>query len=346
MRRILTGLKGLRPLAEIGRRSRAAIAGHLPVDMQRRRYGDGANNVEPSAVVAKILRGEGETYTGTSADLERIAEHFYRYKQSAAAYERSYRSLKKEIKKLRKHTPVSRSPAELVSVAGKPSIIVASMPKAGTKYVGSTIAGTLGYLKNRSLYTGKFPTNMVLPHMAREFARGGMVVSAHVQGSPTNMRTLLDAGIDRMVLHVRDPRATLYSRFHYARWREILRRRFGEAFFNLSDEDQIDRHIEDFFVKSVDWLTEWVDYLDSDPEMRVLVTTHEQLARDEGAFFRSIFEFYGLAPYGLKAASKDRQRNFRSGSPTEWRENIAPAQIERMTAMIPERVFQRFGWTP
>lgn len=289
-------------------------------------------------IVAEILRGEGDEPTGTPADLERLKWRFYGYKKS-------YMTLKKEVKQFRKHQPLCRTEEELAAIADKPSVIVASLPKSGTKYVGSTLSRTLGYdNRDRSLCSGSFPNNMILPHMAAEFALGGMALSAHIQCTPANMAALLEAGIDRMVLHVRDPRATLYSWAHYVRKRDFLHQKFGDKFFSLSEEEQIDRHIDDFFAKSVRWLTEWSAYLDSDPEMQVLVTLHEQLAHDEHAFFRAIFEFYGFSPDALKTAPKDQRMNFRSGSTTEWRENIAPAQTERMTAMIPKRLFDRFGW--
>jgi hypothetical protein len=159
------------------------------------------------------------------------------------------------------------------------------------------------------------------------------------------MSTLLASGIDKMVLHVRDPRATVHSWMHYFRERPGLRKRQSDEFYSLPDDEQLEYHIDTFFNYSIRWLGEWSDYLDKDPKMKVLITSHEQLATDERALFQSIFDFYGITTEVLRFPFKDARRNYRSGSPTEWRTHTSQANITRMTELIPERFFLRYGWT-
>ncbi|MBM3542920.1 MAG: hypothetical protein FJX44_00200 [Alphaproteobacteria bacterium] len=303
---------------------------------------------QAAALVDSLLRAGGEEPSGTVKDWKRLRSQFTRYKRLAeerGTIARELKALKSELQDQKKYGMLHRNFEEISELAKKPSIVVASLPKAGTKYVGSTIAQTLAYAKPAKLYRGNFPNNTVNPRMARNFGLGGLVASVHIQCTPENMTTLLAAGIDRMVLHVRDPRATAYSWMHYCRSKPGLQKRLSQEFYSLSDDEQLEYHIDTFFKLSLKWLLEWSDYLDEDPRIKVLITSHEQLATDEHAFFQSIFDFYGITPEEFHLAPKDKLRNFRSGRPSEWRQHISPANIARMTELIPEHLFQRYGWT-
>lgn len=297
-------------------------------------------------VLSEILRREGDQPTGTPADLQRLQEHFRRYKQVAQESRESYRQLKREVAPLRKVTKRELTPEQIEALRGKPSIFIATLVKSGTKYIASTVGKSLGYQRGRSLYKGRFPTNTVMRHMAEDYALGGLAGAGHLQGSPENIRILREAGLTKLVLHVRDPRAALNSYLHYFRKRPVLRARAPEGFDSLTDEEQLNYHIDRYYKNALRWLSEWLDYIAGDPEIEVHITTYDLLVADETALFQSIFDFYSVQPKRLERPPKDAQRNFRSGRTDEWRETISPAQIERITAMIPERLFKRFGWAP
>lgn len=298
--------------------------------------------LSPEIVVREILRSEGDKPSGTAADLERIREYFYRFKEAKTAYH----AIKQEVVTLRSVTKRPLTPREIEALRDKPSIFVATLVKSGTKYINSTIGETLHYKRGRSLYQGRFPINNVRRAIAEDFAVGGLAGAGHLQASPENMRLLYEVGIRKLVLHVRDPRATLYSYMHYFRKRSALLSRGKQGFESLSDEQQVDYHIDHFYTDSLRWLNEWANYLDSDPPIQVLVTNYRRLVNDENAPFRSIFDWYGIRPRRLRRPPKDAQRNFRSGRRDEWREAMAPQQVDRVTSLIPERLFDRFSWTP
>jgi hypothetical protein len=282
------------------------------------------------------------------AALRRAKKRYDRYSETPGAlsrYQKILEVLKTEFVQFRKHAPVRRPIWS--SRAALPSIIVASLPKSGTKYISSTIKQTLDCRLKRSLYKGRFPRNTVLPHMAAEFAKGGLVLACHLSCSGDNMRVLAEHGLKKLVLHVRDPRACAYSWFHYYRQKPTILARAKpspEAFLALSDEQQIEHHIGAFFANCVAWLSAWSDFLDANPDTQILVTSHDRLATDPQGFFEEILQFYGIAADRVLQPMKDAGVNFRSGDRSEWRRSIAPAQIERMTAMMPQRLFDRFGW--
>ncbi|MBM3542902.1 MAG: hypothetical protein FJX44_00110 [Alphaproteobacteria bacterium] len=290
----------------------------------------------------EILRSEGVRPTGTDADIKKIRECLSRLKEDKSAYQ----ATKQNVLILRAVTKRPLTSRQIEALRDKPSVFVASLVKSGTKYMNSTVGETLRYPRGRSLYSGRFPENAVRQDIAEDFAVGGLAGAGHLQASPENMRLLNEVGIRKLVLHVRDPRAALYSYMHYFRRRSALLSRSKQGFESLGDEQQIDYHIDHFYMDSLRWLTEWADYLAIDPPIKVLVTDHGELVSDEDSLFWSIFAWYGVRPRRLRRPPKDVQRNFRSGSTDEWRASMSPQQIERATSLIPKRLFDRFGWTP
>jgi len=173
------------------------------------------------------------------------------------------------------------------------------------------------------------------------------MLACHLSCNEDNIRILTDHGLNRLVLHVRDPRACTYSWFHYYRQRPTILARAKpspEAFLALSDEQQIDYHIASFFTNCIEWLIAWSDFHDAIEDMQILVTSHDRLAMDPDGFFKEIFAFYDIDTDRVLRAPKDAKVNFRSGLSDEWRQSIAQTQIARMTEMMPDRLFDRFGW--
>jgi hypothetical protein len=184
--------------------------------------------------------------------------------------------------------------------------------------------------------------------MAHDFLRGGMISSSHLQADEFNIRMMKDIGITRGVLQFRDPRAALYSEFHYFVDHEMYRRynpTNGDAFLKLNKDEQLAYHLKRFYEPLVEWISAWVDVLDMDSELDFLVTTHEELAADEQELFRRILAFYGIEA-SLKTAEKNYDTHFRSGSNTEWRTELPSTLIETLNAQIPQRLWDRFGWVP
>lgn len=306
-----------------------------------------------SCRIAEALHREGEVATGTAEDVERLTAHYTIYRgaydqlsSQLSGYKENCFKLRKELQAFRKHAPLNRTPEQLAVVADKPSIIVATLPKSGTKYIGSTLSKTLGYNKTRSLYRGTFPTNIILPEMASEFAQGGMAFTGHIRADRDNMDMLRAHGLNKIVLHVRDPRACLYSWSHFFLTKKGLLAKVDEEFAALPFEQQVDHHIDSFFIDAVQWLRLWAEFLSHTQKMQVLVTSHDQLVSDEQSFFKSIFDFYDAKCDELVSAPKDNRTNFRSGDSQEWRKKLTKKQRDRMMAIIPRSLYERFGWTP
>ncbi|MGH6792429.1 MAG: hypothetical protein ACRECF_06800, partial [Methyloceanibacter sp.] len=222
------------------------------------------------------------------------------------------------------YRPRALSSAEIEALADKPSIIVATLPYADTKCVCQSLALTLGYEQGRSLFKGSFTKNQVVPEMAADFSLGGLVGGWHLGAAPPNIDALLRTGLSRIVLHVRDPRASalVYGRLRYFR-DQPDRHQDGcylETFVAPTDDPIFDERINGFVRKAVPWLSAWLDATMTTPALRVLMRSYEELASDPGRYFRAVLDFYGVKPEQLVIAPRDEKLTFGNGQPGAWRE--------------------------
>jgi Sulfotransferase domain len=292
------------------------------------------------------LRTERDGYKGS---YEILNSQVGSLRSERDGYKCAYHTAADELGNLRAYgEPPPRSPEEAERMAGKPSIFVVCQPKAGTKYLGATLARTLGYDYGRNVVTHTFPKSLIWSAMAHDFLRGGMISASHLQADVFNLRMMKEIGLTKGVIQFRDPRAALYSEYHYFVDHEMYRRYnpvSGDAFLELNKDQQLAYHVERFFKPLIGWIGAWVDVLDTDRELNFLVTTHEELASDEQKLFSNILAFYGIQAE-LNPARKNHDTHFRSGSNSEWRSELSPTLVLTLNSLIPKRLWDRFGWDP
>lgn len=261
-----------------------------------------------------------------------------------------YRKVRKELATFNNFALLRRAQEERGALPGKPSIVIAALPRTGSQHVSAMLAPQLGYSTDRFLWAGEFPNCSVKPRMAWEFGLGGLIADGPLACNASNLRQLEKHGLRKIVLHVRDPRAAIYSQTRSppstagALTRLRLSRR---AFSTLSHEQQLDYFINAFFEDGIAWLNAWVDAIDGDGgNIEIRVMRHETLVDNEEAYFQSILDFYGLAPRADTQMPQNKAMRPRSRATDPWRGAVTSAQRARMTEMIPDRLFQYFGWEP
>ena len=238
-------------------------------------------------------------------------------------------------------------------LAEKPGVFLATLPKSATVFIGQSLRRTLGYDFTSTIVTNTWPKNVVWEPMAWDFARGGMVAATHMQPDGYNLDVLKRFGIRKIVVHMRDPRAALSSWFHF-------RTAYGQAFTDLerlshvavpmsetfrsaNKAVQMDHFIQYFFEPCVEWIKGWLDAIDNDRELNILLRTHEYLATDETGYFQTILDFYGLDAK-IVAAEKTDMTHFRKGDNTSWREDLTADQLNFVNSRIPASIAYRLGW--
>jgi hypothetical protein len=92
-----------------------------------------------------------------------------------------------------------------------PAITFVAMQKSASEYIRSNLIAALD-VPEISVSVGTVPVDRAIPSALHQLAQGGALCRTHVSGD--NVQALADAGLDRMLLHVRDPRQVTISWVH------------------------------------------------------------------------------------------------------------------------------------
>lgn len=245
---------------------------------------------------------------------------------------------------------------------GSPGLIfVASLPRSGSGYMKNSLIKGLGFSNNAEeaipITKWWFPDIVI---SAPEFALStqpmpeGVIVD-HPPASPANL-TALNICLDRLIVNVRDPRQALLSWVYYMNYfrytnniEGLLESQIPRDYFLLSQTEQIGWQIDNFYLPvTIKWIEGWLDAQENPLFYpKILITTHENLVADPKGYFESILEFYEVEKTRFVFPEKPEFRqktHIRKGRVDEWKEVFTPEQAERASAMIPERLFRKFGW--
>lgn len=256
---------------------------------------------------------------------------------------------------------------EVCEITSKfPAIFLCALPKSGSLYLSINIATNMSirrftpgnevFLLQDTLNIDKF----------NEFVQGGCISHSHIPATPFNC-ALIDENLDRMILHIRDPRQALLSYFNFMEprikseisaapvvakdpygtiWRFQKETYTSKNWFQLSTSDKISVLIDGLYVDLLKWLDGWLQAVPRFKHTKILITSHSELIRDDCALFNRVIEFYGFSPelFLYRAIEKSAKHNFRLGSHDEWRRVFDPTQQKKVTDMLPHEWRERFGW--
>ncbi|MCZ6676209.1 MAG: tetratricopeptide repeat protein [Candidatus Poribacteria bacterium] len=241
---------------------------------------------------------------------------------------------------------------------GIPGIFLNTMPKSASVYILDQLARGLG-IPARRISLDLFPNDFAVPGWTKAFARGGAITLEHLPAERINLVTLQQAGIDRLIVHVRDPRQAMLSWTHhvmklYTHNDPLLlyvEPQPPDGYFARSLTEQIDWQIDHHLPLLIEWVEGWLDVSGTEKwPIQINFTQYEDFKSDPDAFFDAVLQFYGIEPSLFTRSRADEimrpgDRHFRKGRTDEWREVFTVEQVERASQMIPERLAISFGWT-
>ena len=225
---------------------------------------------------------------------------------------------------------------------GLPSIVLVTQGKAASVSVASIFNS--GFNLPSVAYS--FVTLEVIESWARDYARGGACYTTHLLPTRRNIACLKRSGIDKVIVHVRDPRQSLLSMIHHvSRYPDQLvrlAREFGEK----SIAQQIDDLLA-VYVSRVHWILGWIE---AESEMNIMFSTFEEFVQDEERFIRRYLDFYGapIEHFSYQNAvtrHEGTDYHFRSGEIAEWRDHFPSKQASYLSNWIPRELKERFGWS-
>jgi len=181
----------------------------------------------------------------------------------------------------------------------------------------------------------------------------GNVYVIHCSPSRYN-RIELSNRLERMVVHVRDPRQAMISWCFFLPHviRDLdpvhgLHLGVPKQYLDWELASQIDWQIDNYLPLQIDWIVGWVA-AGEDPEFKteILFMTHEELKENQRLYFEKLLKFYQIDPslFDFPEPLKLGLQNFRKGETDEWRSILSAEQIEKASTRIPEKLYRRFNW--
>lgn len=244
-----------------------------------------------------------------------------------------------------------------------PAFLSSFMAKSGGTYLHNHLiaAGALDLVHqvNSQVDTERA---YLIPSRLKLFLKGGASGHSHMRAGPWNTQVMHDCGVKRFWVHARDPRQAALSSYWHGQGQgqgsdeTVVRQRLVAEEQNKEARARLTGGAEDLFDMPMDvqvreqftwrnsWIEEWVAYL---PILRfdVLLTTHEEMVADAGAFEERVLRFFD-APSHMRGVFGDilPHDRFRKGSTDEWRHTVLPETQDWMTAQISPEIAKTLGW--
>lgn len=254
-------------------------------------------------------------------------------------------------------------PAELMQAQagararGIPPIALVAGQKSASEYIRDVLLRALDVaLCYPDL--GTHPRNLLIPSSLRQMARGGLLARLHLDGSPENLSALRQAGIERVFVHLRDPRQATLSWVHhlnripaaqFVRFRNYYQPAVPADFRAWEFSAQLQWAIDNYLPGAVEVVRSWL----AAPAIAGLtleIGSFERFVDDPRDYLTQMLAFYGCSDATLDEAMAATERlerfNFRIGSKDEWRTVLTPTQRESLGRLIAPEWSVRLGWPP
>ena len=197
-----------------------------------------------------------------------------------------------------------------------------------------------------------FCKSRIVESWAADYARGGACHVTHLKPDRRQVRNLRDAGVQKLIVYVRDPRQTLVSAVHHL---EMYPDQFVEfrRDADLRERSQDSRRIGDaalrilpFYLQSVEWIEHWTKM---ESEIQILFSTFEEITSDFDSFIERYLAFYGgntrfFSKTNATARHEGSYYHLRRGSIDEWLEVFTKDEADYLSSLLPETLKERFRW--
>lgn len=237
-----------------------------------------------------------------------------------------------------------------------PAILIVTLPKSGSVYIWNHLVSSLGVKKIR-VGGSYFPDDIIVEEQMQEFSVGSKICQEHLPARRLNLN-IIQRYLDRLVVHVRDPRQAVLSWMHFL---EKEYRELGEEivylrtdppldqnFFKWGFEERLDWYLKNHFQFWVKWIEGWVAAEENSSfAPKILFTQHLDLKERPHEFFQRILQFYGIEDHNslIKLHEvKEGAFHFRRGLVDEWKTVFTPSQIKMTSKQISDKILRRFNW--
>ncbi|MFZ2004401.1 MAG: hypothetical protein WAV02_04910 [Stellaceae bacterium] len=237
-----------------------------------------------------------------------------------------------------RHAAESRSRA---IERGLPSVFFIPQSKSASVTISSLFGHGFGLVT--AVYS-LVDRRVVAPWLA-DYQRGGACYTTHLIPSVRNVEMLSSAASkSTMIVNVRDPRQWVVSvAGHVEKYPQEMPPSARAA---GSRDAALSWAINERCPQLIDWIDGWVEASSTLP---IHFTSYEEFVGDREAFVERILSLYGGdRRYFDRDAAFNEQSGIdyhrRVGAVDEWRSVLSREQMEAINRMIPQRLWEKFGW--
>jgi len=239
-----------------------------------------------------------------------------------------------------------------------PPMLVTTMPKSGTYFISGLFGAGLK-IDSRIVSHQYFPDDVIRQPELRILSEGNCISQDHFGASRINL-THIARHVDRVLVHVRDPRQATLSYVHYLtdpsfRANEAATLKFvypplPDNFYALSFEQRLDWGVDNWLPLLIEWVDGWLraetEARTDGGKLRIGFTRFEDMAVDQQAFTAHVLDFFDIpAERFIRPPLKAEEvKHFRRGESDEWRRVFNPDQSARAERLIPRAMAERFSW--
>lgn len=283
------------------------------------------------------------------------------FEEAAAAYDRCGLAFPPPNKKYRIFGPyiswLSKAQASQLEAIGRamPFFCMTSMPQSASGFLTEQVSRVTGCVIVNPVKGAPYAgfEDWVVPAWIAGAARGGVVSHSHFSAFPPTLELLVEQGVRRLVVQVRDPRQSLYSRY------VLLSKKIEALPEGGHNPDRmfqkfIDKHsrLETIYLELLPrymaWLRGWMDYAQCDREIKVKFVDFVQVKQDWSTVVKDILSFFGVDPAPLDTSPDNRapkkHGHFRKGAVDEWKTEVPPATRAQIEPLLDREVMTYFGW--
>ncbi len=238
---------------------------------------------------------------------------------------------------------------------GVPGIVVASLPKSGTRFIANTLC--VGLSAPQTFVIPRFFNTNIIARKLKQVMTGGLIAVDHLRPTARTIAALREAGVRRLVVNIRDPRQAALSLLQFLidkaaeipsmtqterDWIRESGTTAGAGFLN-----QYRMQVE----TQAAWIADWVELQRSLIDVAIDFTTFEAMRADTGAFMDALLDRLGVPSARFDSSVRDLPlaglaEHFRRGETEEWRRIVPADQHQALFHALPADLTDRFGWRP
>ena len=255
----------------------------------------------------------------------------------------------------------------------RPSVFLTTLPKSGTDFTVNGLLKTsqmrlpevyldpkiMAQLRSgygpkdpRLTSTGNFDTQTLDAQAVKSYADDGYIIPTHMAASHHNLMAILEAGIRKVTVIMRDPRdATVSLTYHIAKAGPELRNLHSEFQFVPHDyhewahDEQIEFQARIFLPRAVNWIESWLwAQCDAYDELDIQYLHFDDLRHDSVEFLKKVTDFHNLTEVDFdQLQSPEDSAHFRSGQHDQWRSEFSPETIEYANWLVGDRLQRAYS---